>query len=171
MTMTTIEAARDGKHILIHTDGSCYGNPGPGGYAAILRRMDGVTEIKRRELLGLDPSETTNNKMELTAAAVALEFIKPTEPETIFLMCDSEYVAKGMTEWVPNWLANGWLSSGRKPVANRDLWERVLAAAKGKAVEWRWVKAHAGNAFNEEADRLARQQMELACARSLGFVA
>lgn len=169
--MTTIEAAREGKHILIYTDGSCHGNPGPGGYAAVLRRMDGVAEIKKRELLGFDLGETTNNRMELMAAAVALEFVKPTEPDTIIMMCDSEYVAKGMTEWVANWLVNGWVSSGKKPVANRDLWERLLVASNGKVIEWRWVKAHAGNAFNEEVDRLARQQMELARSRSFGFAA
>lgn len=164
-------AARRGNYILIYTDGSCYGNPGPGGYASVLRRMDGATEIKKRVLRGRDPSETTNNRMELTAAIVALELIKPTEPETIVMMCDSEYVAKGVTEWVPNWMANGWLSSGKKAVANRDLWERIIAASTGKAIEWRWVEAHAGNAFNEEVDRLARQQMEKARADSYGFAA
>ncbi len=169
--MSINQAAHSGNHILIYTDGSCHGNPGPGGYAAVLRRMDGITEIKKRILRGLEPSATTNNRMELAAAVAALDLIKATEPLPIVVMCDSEYVAKGMTEWLPKWLSNGWLASGKKPVANRDLWERIRAASVGKAIEWRWVKAHAGNALNEEVDRLARQQMEKARVEFYGFAA
>ena len=160
--MTTVETAREGKHILIYADGSCGGNPGPGGYAAVLRRMDGATVLKPRCVRGQSPEETTNVRMEMTAAARALEEVKPGEPEPIVIYCDNQLVVKGMTEWLPNWIANGWKGSDRKPVANRDLWERLIAATEGKIIEWRWVKGHAGHPYNEEVDRLARAQMEKA---------
>ncbi len=171
-TLLNIEAAHEGKHILIYTDGSCHGGRGPGGYAAVLRRMDGnVLRKKPKTVADCEPTETTNVRMEMTAAARALEVVKPGEPEPIIIYCDNELVVKGMTEWLPNWIANGWKGSDRKPVANRDLWERLLAATEGKSTEWRWVKGHAGHPGNVEVDRLAREQMAKARPLFYGFVA
>ncbi|MEQ1942394.1 ribonuclease H [Mesorhizobium sp. VNQ89] len=109
--------------------------------------------------------------MELTAVAVALEFLKPDEPEPIMVYCDSRQVHDGMTEWVPGWLVKGWKGSNGKTVKNRDLWERILAASEGKSIEWRWVRGHAGHPFNEEVDRLAREQTAIALPASYGFAA
>lgn len=167
--MTTATAAREGEHILIYTDGSCDGPRGVGGYAAILLRMDGSTELKKHPVRGRSDRETTNVRMEMTAAALALEVVKPGEPQPIVIYSDSRLVVDGMTCWISGWIANGWKKSDRKTVENRDLWERILAAAAGKTVEWRWVKGHAGNQYNAEADRLARAQMEQAKAEFYGF--
>jgi ribonuclease HI len=134
----------------IHTDGACLGNPGPGGWAALLC-WRGV----ERELSGGEAA-TTNNRMELMAAIAALETLK--EPCTVVLTTDSQYVRQGITEWMAGWIRRGWKTSGGEPVKNRDLWERLHAAAGRHTVDWRWVKGHAGHPENERVDQLARLQ-------------
>lgn len=138
------------KQVQVHTDGACLGNPGPGGWAALLC-WRGV----ERELAGGEPA-TTNNRMELMAAIAALEALK--EPCEVVLTTDSQYVRQGITEWMPGWLRRGWKTAGGEPVKNRDLWERLHAAASRHAVDWRWVKGHAGHPENERVDQLARAQ-------------
>ena len=132
----------------IFSDGACSGNPGPGGYGTLLRY--GTTE---KELSGYDP-ETTNNRMELLGAIVGLEAL--TRPCKVRLTTDSEYVKKGMTEWLEGWIRRGWKTAGKKPVANRDLWERLHALSQKHDVEWVWVRGHAGHPENERCDELAR---------------
>ena len=131
----------------IWTDGGCKPNPGPGGWAAILRFGE-----HEREMTGFDAA-TTNNRMELTAAAAALEALK--RPCTVVLHTDSEYVRNGMERWVKGWVRNNWRNAAKDPVANMELWQRLLAAAKPHQVEWRWVRGHAGDVMNERADVLA----------------
>ena len=138
------------KQVHIHTDGACLGNPGPGGWAALLR-WRGI----ERELAGGE-ADTTNNRMELMAAIAALEGLK--EPCDAILHTDSQYVRKGITEWMPNWVRRGWKTAGGDPVKNRDLWERLQAAATAHVVEWRWVKGHSGDPDNERVDELARNE-------------
>lgn len=138
------------KHVEIHTDGACLGNPGPGGWAALLR-WRGV----ERELAGGE-AQSTNNRMELMAAIAALEVLK--EPCGVVLTTDSQYVRQGITEWMAGWLRRGWKTAGGDPVKNRDLWERLHAAASRHAVDWRWVKGHAGHPENERVDQLARAE-------------
>ncbi len=133
----------------IYTDGACSGNPGPGGWGAILRF--GAAE---RELLGGAP-DTTNNRMELMAAIQALEALK--RPVTARLHTDSTYVKDGITRWMDQWKARGWRTAAKKPVKNVDLWQRLDAAAGRHDVSWHWVKGHAGDPGNERADALARQ--------------
>jgi ribonuclease HI len=161
----------EGRYILIHYDGSCFVNPGPGGHAAVLRRMHGDAELRRMTVRGHEAGDTTNVRMEMTAAAAALEAIKPGEAETIVMYGDSSLVRKGMMEQVPNWERKGWKNSDGKPVANRDLWERLIAASEAKFIEWRWVKGHTGDPRNEEVDRLAKVEMQTARAASFGFAA
>lgn len=169
--LINIEAAREGKHILIYADGSCYGNPDPGGYAAVLRRMDGAVLRGRPKKVAGYETDTTNVRMEMTAVVTALEFLKQDESETIVVVSDNELIANGMTKWIQNWIAKGWRKSDGKPVENRDLWERMRAASEGKNVVWRWVRGHAGNPFNEEVDSLAKGQMAIARPASYGFAA
>ncbi|PWK93009.1 ribonuclease HI [Fulvimonas soli] len=134
------------------TDGACLGNPGPGGWAALLRARG--TE---RLLSGGEPA-TTNNRMELMAAIGALEALK--RPCKVRLTTDSRYVMQGIEEWVPRWRANGWRTADKKPVKNQDLWQRLAAAAEPHVVRWQWVKGHNGHAENERVDRAAREQAE-----------
>ena len=140
------------KHVEIHTDGACIGNPGPGGWAAILRAMDGPIELKRDHLVGRTV-DTTNNRMELTAVIEALEAVQPKWQVTV--VTDSQYVSKGATEWLPKWIAKGWKNSSRKSVVNRDLWERLNELLSKHSVIFKWVRGHAGNELNELADDLA----------------
>ena len=140
------------KHVEIHTDGACLGNPGPGGWAALLRH-GGV----ERELAGGEAA-TTNNRMELMAAIMALEALK--SPCEVVLSTDSQYVQKGIGEWLPNWIRRGWKTAGGDPVKNQDLWQRLHAAAQPHKVAWKWVKGHAGHAENERVDQLARAEAE-----------
>lgn len=149
--MTEIE---DGprRHVEIWTDGGCKPNPGPGGWAAILRWGD-----HERELTGGDPA-TTNNRMELTAAIMALEALK--RPCRVVLHTDSEYVRNGISRWINGWVRNNWRNAAKDPVANMELWQRLLAAAKPHDVEWKWVRGHAGNVMNERADVLATKARE-----------
>ncbi|QFZ22373.1 ribonuclease HI [Saccharothrix syringae] len=132
----------------IYTDGACSGNPGPGGWGAVLRY--GAHE---RDLFGGESSATTNNRMELMAPIRALETLK--RPSVVRIYTDSTYVRNGVLSWMAKWKANGWLTSGRQPVKNVDLWRRLDAAAAPHRVEWHWVKGHAGHPENERADRLA----------------
>ena len=136
------------KDVQVHTDGACLGNPGPGGWGALLR-WRGI----ERELAGSEPA-TTNNRMELMAAIAALETLR--EPCDVVLHTDSQYVRQGITEWMANWVRRGWKTSGGDPVKNRDLWERLHAAAQRHKVDWRWVKGHSGDPDNERVDQLAR---------------
>ncbi len=136
----------------IWTDGGCKPNPGPGGWAAIL--LFGEHE---RELSGAEP-ETTNNRMELTAAAAALEALK--RPCRVVLHTDSEYLRNGVTRWSTGWVRRNWRNAAGDPVANMDLWRRILDAAKAHEVEWRWIRGHAGNPMNERVDRLATSARE-----------
>lgn len=132
----------------IFTDGACSGNPGPGGWGAILRYRG--TE---KELSGSDPA-TTNNRMELMAAIAGLEALK--RPCRVRLYSDSQYLRDGITKWIHNWKARGWRTADKKPVKNVDLWQRLEAAARGHEIDWVWVRGHAGHPENERADALAR---------------
>lgn len=131
----------------ISTDGACLGNPGPGGWGAVLRYQG-----KEKELSGAEP-DTTNNRMELTAAIEGLDAL--TRPSTVILYTDSVYVRDGITKWVAGWQRNGWKTAAKKPVKNDDLWKRLVDAEKRHTVEWRWVKGHNGDHYNEIADTLA----------------
>jgi ribonuclease HI len=137
--------------VVIHTDGACSGNPGPGGWGAVLQYGDKTREISGGELA------TTNNRMELMAAIQALETLKKTCK--VELHTDSQYVMKGISEWIHGWKRRGWLTADKKPVKNDDLWKRLDAARLRHEVDWRWVKGHAGHELNERADALARQGM------------
>ena len=148
---------RHGEPVEIWTDGGCKPNPGPGGWAAILRR--GRHE---RELSGAEPA-TTNNRMELTAAAVALETLK--RPCHVVLHTDSEYVRLGITRWRHGWVRRRWRNAAGDPVANLDLWQRLLAAAEKHEIEWKWVRGHSGHEMNERADQLATAAREAASGR------
>jgi ribonuclease HI len=132
----------------IFTDGACRGNPGPGGWAAILRYGDTEKELAGGE------AQTTNNRMEMTAAIVALEALK--RPCRVWLYTDSQYLRDGIMRWLPAWKARGWRTADKKPVKNIDLWQRLDMAAAPHQVEWIWVRGHAGHPENERADALAR---------------
>ena len=136
----------------IWTDGGCKPNPGPGGWAAILKFRGTV-----KELSGAD-ADTTNNRMELTAAAEALTAL--TRPCTIILHTDSEYLRNGITRWHTGWVRKNWRNAAGDPVKNMDLWKRILDAAAMHKIDWRWVRGHSGNAMNERADELATQARE-----------
>ncbi|MFN7129357.1 MAG: ribonuclease HI [Brevundimonas sp.] len=137
-------------HVIIHTDGACKGNPGPGGWGALLQTGGG----HEKELWGGE-ANTTNNRMELMAAIMALEALK--RPCKVELHTDSKYVMQGITEWMRGWKARGWLTADKKPVKNADLWQRLDAARLKHDVKWRWVKGHAGHELNERADQLANR--------------
>jgi ribonuclease HI len=136
----------------LYADGACSGNPGPGGYAAILRYRD-----KTKEISGCD-HETTNNRMEMTAVIEGLRILK--RPCRVRVVTDSNYVVRGMTEWVGNWIRKKWINSKKEPVLNRDLWERLLELSKIHRIEWQWVKGHKGHKQNERCDKLAREAIE-----------
>nr|BAL52924.1 ribonuclease H [uncultured beta proteobacterium] len=138
--------------VIIYTDGACSGNPGPGGWGAVLRWRG-----RERQLSGSE-AHTTNNRMELQAVIAALEALKRPVPVTIYT--DSQYVQKGVTEWLPRWKARQWRTASGHAVANRDLWERLDDLATQLPITWCWVKGHDGVAGNELADRLARQAIE-----------
>jgi ribonuclease HI len=133
--------------LVIHTDGACRGNPGPGGWGVLLD-WNGT----QKELSGSEPA-TTNNRMELTAAIMGLGALK--RPTQLTLQTDSQYVIKGITEWLPAWKARGWRTADRKPVKNQDLWERLDQVAGPHAIQWVWVKGHSGDHGNERVDALA----------------
>ena len=137
-----------GPHVIIHTDGACSGNPGPGGWGAILTSGKHEKELKGAE------EHTTNNRMELMGAISALEALKM--PSTVELHTDSQYVQQGISKWIHGWKRNGWKTADKKPVKNTDLWQRLDAAMQRHNVKWHWVKGHAGHEYNERADQLAR---------------
>lgn len=140
------------KRVEIFTDGACSGNPGPGGWGAILRFGDTEKELCGGEV------DTTNNRMELMAAIVALETL--TRPCHVDLYTDSSYVKDGITQWIKRWRQNGWRTASKKPVKNAELWQQLDAALERHEVEWHWIKGHAGHPENERADELARQGMQ-----------
>lgn len=137
------------KRVEIYTDGACSGNPGPGGWGAVLRWRGLDKEIKGGQ------RSTTNNQMELMAAIQALESLK--RPMQVDLYTDSTYVRDGITKWIFNWKKNGWKTAAKKPVKNADLWQRLDKAIERHQVDWHWVKGHAGHPDNERADELARE--------------
>jgi len=139
------------ERVTIHTDGACSGNPGPGGWGAILQYRDAEKELYGGE------RETTNNRMELTAAIEALSALKRDVP--VDLYTDSKYLRDGITRWIHNWKRNGWKTSSKKPVKNADLWQRLNELMSFHRIEWHWVKGHVGHDLNERADELARMGM------------
>ncbi len=143
--------AKKAKPVIIYSDGACSGNPGPGGWGAVLIYGD-----KRKEISGGEPL-TTNNRMELRAATEALDALK--RPSLAELHTDSEYVRKGITEWITKWKSNGWKTASRDPVKNADLWKKLDEARQRHQLSWHWVKGHAGEVENERADELAREGM------------
>jgi ribonuclease HI len=159
-----MDSSGDGKAaeraVVIYTDGGCKGNPGPGGWGALLM-YDG----HERELWGGEP-HTTNNRMELMAAIVALETLK--RPCLIELYTDSQYVKNGITEWIAGWKARGWKTAQRDPVKNADLWQRLDEARRRHKISWHWVKGHAGHPENERADRLAQRGIDEQSATAKG---
>lgn len=142
--------------LFAYTDGACSGNPGPGGWGALLIAKDADTVLKERELKGGE-ADTTNNRMELLAAIHALESLS--RPSNITVVTDSAYVKNGVTQWIHGWKRNGWKTSNRKPVKNAELWQRLEEAKARHDVTWEWVKGHAGHPENERADALARAGM------------
>lgn len=153
------ESARGSRAITIYTDGACKGNPGPGGWGALLQYGDRQRMLKGGELA------TTNNRMELTAAIEALNALK--QSCEVVLFTDSVYVMQGLTQWMPNWKRRGWKTADNKPVKNQDLWQALDAAAQRHKIDWRWVKGHNGDPGNEEADRLANEGVVMALAASV----
>ena len=145
-------AGTQGKTINIYTDGACKGNPGPGGWGAILE-YDG----KEKELFGGEPT-TTNNRMELTAVIEALGALR--RPCTVVLHTDSQYVQKGITEWINGWKARGWKTAAKEPVKNADLWRKLDEVVRTHRIRWVWVKGHSGHDGNERADALANKGVE-----------
>ena len=140
------------EHVTIYTDGACRGNPGPGGWATLLRYGDHVRELSGAE------AATTNNRMELMAAIKGLEALN--RPTVVDLYTDSQYVQKGISEWLAGWIARGWRTASKTPVKNTDLWQRLQAASAPHTVHWRWVKGHSGVPDNEAVDRLANIEID-----------
>lgn len=140
------------KHVLIYTDGACRGNPGPGGWGAVLRYG------QHEKILSGAEDHTTNNRMELMAAIQALASLR--EPCKVELYTDSKYVQKGISEWLLNWKKNGWKTSGKKAVKNADLWEALDREANRHQISWHWVKGHSGHPENELADSIANQAID-----------
>ncbi len=138
--------------VIIHTDGACSGNPGPGGWGAVLQHGKTVKELKG------GAAETTNNQMELTAAIEALNALK--RPCAVELHTDSNYVKDGLTKWIHGWKKNGWRTAAKQPVKNVELWKALDSAVERHTIDWRWVKGHAGDEMNERADTLANEGME-----------
>ncbi len=142
--------------LFAYTDGACSGNPGPGGWGALLIARDGDTVVKERSLKGGE-ADTTNNRMELLAAITALETLD--RPTALTIVTDSSYVKDGITSWIHGWKKRGWKTAAKKPVKNEDLWRRLDEAVARHDVTWEWVKGHAGHPENERADELARAGM------------
>lgn len=151
MTQSSVEA----EQVEIFTDGACSGNPGPGGWGVVLRQGEVETELSGFE------ARTTNNRMELTAVVEALRKLDDSTCK-IVITTDSLYLKDGITTWIKNWKRNGWKTSGREPVKNRDLWEAIDSAARQHQIEWRWVRGHRGHPENERCDELARDAIRRA---------
>ncbi|MDW5444967.1 ribonuclease HI [Polaromonas sp. SM01] len=147
------------QHVVIYTDGACKGNPGPGGWGALMTTGDSVKELFGGEL------DTTNNRMEMTAVIEALAALK--RPCQVTLYVDSQYVLKGMTEWIKGWKARGWRTASKEPVKNVDLWQKLdaLVSGSGHKIDWRWVRGHDGDPGNERADVLANKGVAVALSR------
>ena len=143
--------------LIEYTDGGCSGNPGPGGWGVLLQAWRGETLLRERELSGGEV-ETTNNRMELTAAIMALESLD--RPSRITIVTDSTYLRDGISGWIHGWKRNGWKTAAKKPVKNADLWQRLDAAQARHEVLWEWVKGHAGHEGNERADKLATARIK-----------
>jgi ribonuclease HI len=143
------EESKNGDRVTVHTDGACSGNPGPGGWGVILQWGGHTKELHGGE------SHTTNNRMELTAAIMALESLK--RQVIVDLHTDSQYLRNGITSWINGWKRNGWRTADKKPVKNADLWQRLDDAVRHHTVHWHWVRGHAGHDLNERADELARE--------------
>jgi ribonuclease HI len=158
--MSDPDPTESAQRVVVHTDGACSGNPGPGGWGAILQWGDHTRELKGGE------AHTTNNRMELTAAIMALETLK--RPCVVDLHTDSEYLRQGITGWIKNWKRNGWKTADRKPVKNVDLWQRLDAALSQHQIRWHWVRGHSGHDLNERADELARSAIAELKAGSRG---
>ncbi|MBQ3686382.1 MAG: ribonuclease HI [Treponema sp.] len=144
------------KFLVVYTDGGCHGNPGPGGWGAVIIDGNDVRELSGGE------AATTNNRMELTAAIRVLEAVSAEAEwagKTVRVFIDSQYVKNGITGWIANWKRNGWRTAAKKPVLNRDLWERLDALASSLSVQWVWVKGHAGVKYNEICDRLCQKEI------------
>ena len=148
------------RKYVAYSDGACRGNPGPGGWGALLQG-----ELGERELSGFEPA-TTNNRMELMGAIAVLEALAP--GAEVELHTDSQYVKLGITEWISNWKRRGWRTADKKPVKNQDLWQRLDAAAHRHKVDWRWVKGHSGHPENERVDALANAAIDAAFAARRG---
>lgn len=142
-------AGSDKQTVEIFCDGACSGNPGPGGYGAIMRYGGHVKELSG------GAKDTTNNRMEMTAAIEGLRQL--TRPCQVVITTDSQYLVKGMTEWIAGWQRKGWLNSKKEPVVNKDLWVQLLDLTKAHSVQWKWVRGHDGHAENERCDQLARE--------------
>ncbi len=149
--MASTEGSGTAAAVEIFTDGACSGNPGPGGWGALLRYRGHEKELAGGE------ADTTNNRMELMAVIAGLEALK--RPSRVRVVTDSAYVKNGITQWLPRWKANGWRTAGKKAVKNQDLWERLDRACATHRIEWEWVKGHAGHDENERVDGLARSQI------------
>jgi ribonuclease HI len=149
--------------LFAYTDGACSGNPGPGGWGAVLEARDGATLVKSRELSGGE-AETTNNRMEMMAAIAVLETLE--RPSALTVVTDSTYLKDGITGWIHGWKKNGWRTANRKPVKNTDLWQRLDAAQARHQVKWQWIKGHAGHQQNERADELAQAEIKALKART-----
>ncbi len=145
------------NEVVIYTDGACRGNPGPGGWGALLR-----SGRHEKTLSGFEAA-TTNNRMELMAALMALRALK--QPSRVVLWTDSEYLRKGMTEWLSAWRARGWKTAAKQPVKNADIWQALVVAAEPHEVDWRWVKGHAGDPGNEAVDKLATEAIDIGLAQ------
>ncbi|CAH0534196.1 Ribonuclease HI [Vibrio stylophorae] len=151
------------KQVEIFTDGSCLGNPGPGGYGVVMRYQQHEKE------LSCGYKHTTNNRMEMMAAIVALQTLK--QPCQVILTTDSQYVRQGITQWITNWKKRGWKTADRKPVKNADLWQLLDQETERHQIDWRWVKGHAGHAENERCDDLARHAAESPTKEDVGYQA
>lgn len=149
--MNTLKSDRK-QTVEIFTDGACSGNPGPGGFGAVLKYGEKIKEISGCEIA------TTNNRMELTAVIEALRALK--RPCHLRITTDSNYVLKGMTQWLPGWIRRNWINSQKKPVLNRDLWEELYRLAQSHTIEWIWIKGHSGHSMNERCDYLAREAIK-----------
>jgi ribonuclease HI len=147
-----MEDIKDKNIVEIFADGACSGNPGPGGYGAILRVGNNTKEISGCA------AQTTNNRMEMTAVIEALRMLK--RPSRIRLVTDSDYVVKGMTQWLDGWIKRNWKNARKKPVLNRDLWEEIIKLSEPHDIKWKWVRGHDGHPENERCDKLARMAIE-----------